>query len=59
MPNFASSSQSAKIGLSKWIFYVKKHRNLSDFFLLKNNDLGAHFLLKWLFGNFNLKPLFY
>ena len=30
LPSFASSSQSAKIGLSKWIFYVKNHPNLSE-----------------------------
>ena len=35
LPSFASSSQSAKIGLSKWIFYVKNHPNLSDFFFLE------------------------
>ena len=41
--------------LSKWIFYVKSHFNLSDFFSLWNRVLGAHFLLKWFFGNFNFK----
>ena len=43
---FSASSRSAKIGLSKWIFYIKNHLNLSDFFSLKNKGLGAHFLLK-------------
>ena len=56
MPSFASSAQSAKIGLSKWIFYVKKLSNISEFlFSLKNMSLGTHFLLKWFFGNFNFK----
>ena len=32
LPSFASLSQSAKIGLSRLIFYVKNHPNLSDFF---------------------------
>ena len=32
LPSFASSAQSVKIGLSKWIFYVKNHPNLSEFF---------------------------
>ena len=32
LPSFASSAQSAKIGLSKWIFYVKNHPNLWFFF---------------------------
>ena len=27
MPSFASSAQNEKIGLSKWIFYVKNHPN--------------------------------
>ena len=39
-------SNSAKIRLSKSIFYVKNHPNLSQFcFHLKNINLGAHFLL--------------
>ena len=37
-------SKSAKIRLSKSIFYVKNHLNLSQFFLLKNTNLRAHFL---------------
>ena len=32
LASFASFAQSAKIGLSKWIFYVKNHPSLSDFF---------------------------
>ena len=36
-------SKSAKIRLSKSIFYVKNHWNLSQFFLsLKNTNLRAH-----------------
>ena len=38
-------SKSAKIWLSKSIFYVKNHPNLSHFFSLKNTNVGAHFLL--------------
>ena len=38
-------SKSAKIWLSKWMFYVKNNWNLSDFVSLKSTNLGAHFLL--------------
>jgi hypothetical protein len=44
-------SKSDKIWLSKSIFYVKNHRNLSHFFPLKNINFGAHFLLLALFDN--------
>ena len=54
----ASLLQSAKIWLSKWIFYVKSYSNLSDFFSLRNKILEVYFLLKWLFGNFNFKTTF-
>ena len=33
LPGFASSAQSVKIWLSKWIFQVKNHPNLSEFFI--------------------------
>ena len=56
-PSGDSLSKSANFGLSKWIFDVKNHPNLWFFFSFKNNKLGAHFLLKWDFGNFNFKPL--
>ena len=46
-------SKSAKIWLSKSIFYVKNHSNLSHFFSLKNTNLGAHFLLLTFFDNIN------
>ena len=47
-------SKSAKIWLSKSIFYVKNYPNLSQFFFsLKNINLGAHFLLLTFFENFN------
>ena len=46
LPSFASSAQSAKIGFSKWIFYVKNHPNLSDFFSLNNNRLDNIFCWK-------------
>ena len=54
-------SKSAKIWLSKSIFYVKNHLNLSNFFLLKNNNLGAHFnfMLLTFFDNINFKLLYY
>jgi len=42
-------SKSAKIWLSKSIFYVKNHLNLSDFFSSKNTNLGAHFLITTIF----------
>ena len=38
-------SKGAKILLSKSIFCVKSHPNLSHFFSLKNTNLEAHFLL--------------
>ena len=34
-------SKSAKIRLSKSIFYIKNHPNLSQFFSLKNTNIGA------------------
>jgi hypothetical protein len=48
-------SKSGKIVLSKSIFYVKNHYNLSQFFSLKNTNLGAHFLLLTFFENINFK----
>ena len=54
MPSFASFSQSVKNGLSKSIFYVKNHPNLSQFFFsLKNTNLEAHFLLLAFFDKIN------
>ena len=38
-------TKSAKIWLSKSIFYIKNHRNLSLFFSLKNTNLWAHFFI--------------
>ena len=35
LPSFASLAQSAKIELSKWIFYVKNDPNLSEFFFIE------------------------
>ena len=37
--------KSALIWISKSIFYVKNQRNPSQFFLMKNIQLGAHFLI--------------
>ena len=55
-PSVDSLSKSAKFGLSKWIFYVKNHPNLSDFFFsLKNKNLGAHFLLLTFFDKMNFQ----
>mgnify|MGYP007048494152 CR=1 FL=1 len=47
MENWSSGelSKSAKISLSKSIFHVKIHSNLSEFFSLKITNWGAHFLL--------------
>ena len=53
LPSFAALSQSAKIGLSKWIFYFKIHPNLWIFFSLENKNLAAHFLLKLFICNYN------
>ena len=53
-------SKSAKIWLSKLIFYVKNHLNVSHFFSLKNTNLGAHFLLLTFFDNVNfLNPFIF
>ena len=41
-------------GLSKWIFYVKNQLNLSNFFSMKNKNLGAHILVTSI-----LEPLYY
>jgi hypothetical protein len=47
-------SKSDKIWLSKSIFYVKNHRNLSHFLPLKNINFGAHSLLLALFDNISV-----
>ena len=44
-------SKGVKIQLSKSIFQVKNHQNLSQFFF----HLGAYFLLLTFFENFNFK----
>ena len=46
-------SKSAKIWLSKSIFYVKIIGIFPIFFSLKNTNLGAHFLLLIFFDNIN------
>ena len=47
-------SKSAKIWLSKSIFYIKNHPKISDFFLsLMNTKLGAYFLLLTFFDKIN------
>ena len=53
-PSSDSSSKSANFGLSKWIFYVKNNPNLSKKnFQMKNINLGAPFLEKAFFADFN------
>ena len=42
----------------KEIFYVKNHQIFLIFFSLKNKNLGAHFMLKLFFANFNFKTTF-
>ena len=46
-------SKSDEIWLSKSIFNVKNYPKLSDFFSLKNTNLGAHFLLLTFIDNIN------
>ena len=46
-------SKSAKIWLSKSIFNVKNHPDISDFFSLKNLNLGSTFLLLTFFDSIN------
>ena len=50
-------SKSAEIRLSKSIFYVKNHQNVSDVFFVeeKNMNLGAHFLLVTFFDKINFQ----
>ena len=70
LPNLENWS-SGKLSKSAKIFYVKNHRMFLSFFLLKNTNLGAHFLfltflttsifkslyfLKWC-PNFDSSPL--
>ena len=59
-PSSDSSSKSANFGLSKWIFYIKNHPNLSEFFFSwKNSKFCAHFLLRWFFYNFKFKKVLF
>ena len=48
-----------KIWLSKSIFYVKNHPNLSQCFSLKNSNLGANFLLLTFFDITSIFNLYY
>ena len=52
-------SKIANIWLSKSIFYVKNHLNLSLFFSLKDNNLGAHFLFSTFLITSIFKSLYY
>ena len=52
-------SKSSKTGVSKSVFYIKNYQNHSQFFLLKNTNLGAHFLLLTFFDNSIFKSLYY
>ena len=49
----------AKIWLSKLVFYVKIIGIFLIFFPLENNDLEAHFLLKWFLCIFNFETTFF
>jgi hypothetical protein len=52
-------THDAKIGLSKIIFCVKTHQNLSDFFFIEEKEFrSTYFLLKRYFDNFNFKTTF-
>ena len=46
-------SKSAKVWLSKSIFYVKKHRNLSQFFFIEKYQFRSTFLLLTFFDKIN------
>ena len=50
---------NGEVSKSAKIFYVKNHLNISVFFSMKNNRLGAHFLLRGCFDNFKFKKPYY
>jgi hypothetical protein len=50
---FAALSKGAKICISKRIFHVKNHLNLSNFFVINNKNIVAHLLIRLFFGDFN------
>ena len=59
-PSGDSLSKSANFGLSKWIFYVKNHPNLSKKKIsLKNINLGAHFLFLLILCNIKIEWLLF
>ena len=45
LPSFTTILWNAKIGLSKWIFYVKNHLNLSDFFFIEEYEFRNTFFV--------------
>ena len=51
-------SESAKIWLSKSIFYIRNHSNLFNFLSLNNTNLGAHFCC-WHFLITSISKLLY
>ena len=61
--HFNSFCKSEELGYVKksqnWTFKVnflfQKSSESFYFFSMKNKSLGAHFLFKWFFGNFNFK----
>ena len=53
LPDYKRPGMLWKIELSKWIFCVKKHLNLSDFFFFLKNNRGTIFVKNDFFGNFN------
>ena len=45
-PSGDSLSKSANFGLSKWIFYVKNHPSLSNFFFIEEYQFRCTFFVK-------------
>ena len=60
LPSFTTFLRNTKIGLSKWIFYVKNHSNFwGVYFSLNAKNSGAHFLSKCFLVTLVSNPLFY
>ena len=62
LPDFESPSgdglsKSANFGLSKWIFYVKNHLNLSKKIFMDEYLLRRTFFVKIIFSSFKVKTL--
>ena len=54
-PSSDSLSKSANFGLSKWIFYVKNHPNLSKKIFTEEYQFRSTFFVKSIFADFNFK----